>query len=246
MSLLQTPIVYITGATATGKGTLGKRLATDFGFYHLSLGDLRRSYSKSIRAGVPWNLLKEHYDTVPAILKHYNLSVDGHRPWSTELASATIDEELAQAQAFEEVAGEYTGVIIDGHPLTSGETSSEILEIYKEAFSGLTIVIESPREVARQRYIDRARQAIENSARFETRMEATDMTLPGFIELMRGYGEVVCSTNDGTMSIDDAYNALLAELDKNSKVWHTLKERLRTITEADEWLTCNPSPTSRS
>ncbi|KAI1164075.1 hypothetical protein F5B18DRAFT_616803 [Nemania serpens] len=250
MSRFQTPIVYIIGATATGKGTLGKRLATDFGFYHLSFGDLRRSYAKSIRSGIPWisdairnyvrgkkiipqDLLKE-YDTVPAILLHHNLLVSGRRTWSTELASAMVNEELAQARAFEEWGGEYTGMIIDGHPLTSGDASAQIIETYKQAFSGLTIVIESPREIARQRYLDRARLAAENSALFEARMNLTDLVFPGFVELMKGYGEVVYSTNDGTMSVDDAYNALLAELDKSSKVWHTLKERSRTIAQTTQ------------
>ncbi|KAI1191635.1 P-loop containing nucleoside triphosphate hydrolase protein [Nemania serpens] len=250
MSLSHLPIVYITGATATGKGTLGKRLAVDFGFYHISLGDLRRGYSRSLRSGLPWmsdairkcvtegtaipqSLLNE-YDTVPAILQHHNLFVGGCKTWSIELASTMMSEQLAQAQAFEEEGGEYTGVIIDGHPLTSGMVSPLTIDAYEQAFSGLTIVIESPREIAQQRYLDRARSVIEDSARFEARMKLTDRFLPAFIEWMEGNGEVVYSTNDGTMSIDDAYNALVAELDRNSKVWHALKERSQAIAQTTQ------------
>ncbi|TVY76169.1 UMP-CMP kinase [Lachnellula suecica] len=35
-------IVFMLGPPASGKGTLGKRLAEDFGFYHLSVGDYLR------------------------------------------------------------------------------------------------------------------------------------------------------------------------------------------------------------
>ncbi|KAI1113223.1 hypothetical protein F5Y14DRAFT_462755 [Nemania sp. NC0429] len=246
MSPSQPTIVYIIGATATGKGTLGKRLATHFGFYHISLGEKRRSYGNAIRAelpsmseavrrciqggtAIPEDILQQ-YDPVPATLRYHNLLVGNHKRWSAELASMIIDEELAKARALEaERGGEYTGIIIDGHPVTEGQISHRVIEAYKQAFSGLSIVIESPREVAQQRYLSRARLVIEDSTRFESRMKTTDKVLPGFIESMKGYGEVVFSTNDGTMTIDDAYHALLGELDKNSKVWHTLKERSWTV-----------------
>ncbi|GAW19164.1 hypothetical protein ANO14919_086480 [Xylariales sp. No.14919] len=231
-------IVYLTGATACGKGTLGKRLAAEFGFYHISMGDLRRAHLDSIKLGVPHldeairefvreervippDLLAQ-YHTVPAVLQYYNHRASGSKGWTTKLAAKMLSEELAVARALAKSQGESVKVIIlDGHPLTRGSNSSELVDIYKEVYAGLTIVLETPREVAKQRYLARARSAGNNSDRFESRMELTDSILYDFIELMAGFGEIVYSENNAAMSIDDAYNVLLSNLNKSS-TWPTL------------------------
>ncbi|GAP91113.1 putative uridine kinase [Rosellinia necatrix] len=232
-------IIYLTGASACGKGTLGKRLAADFGLYHISLGDVRRAHLDAINNGVPLlrnnaiceyvkqdkvippNLLAR-YDVVPAVLLYHNHRASRHRGWTAQLAAAMMAEELSRIQEATESSGNSNaGVIVDGHPLTGGVISEEVVLMNMGQFAGLTIVIESPRETARQRFVERSRQITDNNERFETRMELTDRALPKFITLMAGFGEIVRSRNDESMTIDDAYNALLLALDR-SRAWQLL------------------------
>ncbi|KAI8626950.1 P-loop containing nucleoside triphosphate hydrolase protein [Xylariaceae sp. FL1651] len=207
------PIIILTGATACGKGTLGRKLASDFGFYHLSMGDARRSYWQAIMGpipGMPDDINKyvvEHkeipaellarYNPVPVVLLYHNFKVNNKR--TIVLASDILREKLDEARAEDFIA----------------------------SFSGLTIVIECPRDVAKKRYIQRSR-GNEDAARFETRMEKTDEILPPFIELMAGYGTVVYSVNDDTMTIEDAYNVLLSQL-YNTSIFLTLAQRTEYI-----------------
>ncbi|KAI1176013.1 P-loop containing nucleoside triphosphate hydrolase protein [Nemania sp. FL0916] len=229
------PIIYVTGATACGKSTLAGRLAADLGFYHISIGGLCRSYIASIAAGlpgmsdpirkcvaentrIPQSLLDE-FETVPAILQFYNHSTPSQ--WSIELASAMIDDEISKVRRLERERGEFTGIIIDGYPITRGTMSFELVERYEPFFSGLTIVIESPRELAEQRYISRARFPFCDKAHFKNRMRKMEPSNRAFIEVMANLGEIVRYTNDGN-SIDEAYNALLSHLNESSSVWRAL------------------------
>ncbi|KAI3333425.1 P-loop containing nucleoside triphosphate hydrolase protein [Ustulina deusta] len=234
-------IIYLTGATACGKGTLGKKLAGQFDFHHISMGDLRRTHLESIRLGVPSldaatrecvragtvipDSLLTQYNTVPAVLQYYNYRAHGHRSWTIEIAATMLSESLAAVQALARSEGESLKVVIvDGLPLTRGKISAELVNRYLAAYAGLTIVLESPREVARERYLERARLAGDDEERFEARMELTDNVLEDFIELMAGHGEVVRSRNDETMTVDDAFKHLLSALNE-SNVWLTLLEK---------------------
>ncbi|KAI1426087.1 P-loop containing nucleoside triphosphate hydrolase protein [Xylaria sp. FL1777] len=231
-------IIYLTGATACGKGTLGKRLADRFNFYHVSMGDLRREHLETIRMGVPFldkaiqdcvrngepvpDSLLTQYNTVPAVIQYHNHKAKGHQSWTTEIASKMLSESLATARARARSEGKSLQVVIvDGLPLTGGKISAELVDKYIAAYAGLTIVLETPREVAKERYLGRKRLVGDNADRFEARMELTDRSLPGFIEFMAERGEIVRSKNDETMGPDDAFDTLLSELN-NSNVWLTL------------------------
>ncbi|KAI1743762.1 P-loop containing nucleoside triphosphate hydrolase protein [Xylaria scruposa] len=233
MSLLSLPIIYITGATACGKGTLGKMLAHNFELYHISIGDLKREHLAHIRAGLPGmaepikklaedgqvipNEMLKQYEVVPAVLQYYNhRASNGRGTWTTNLAAVMLNEAVSNANTLARESGLYKGIVIDGHPLSSGKISENIVKMFKAAYAGLTIVMDSPREVARQRYLERARSPGKIEEVFEKRMDLTDLILPAFIELMAGYGDIVYSTNEGTMSIDDAYESLLAKLQDNN------------------------------
>ncbi|KAJ2987386.1 hypothetical protein NUW58_g4537 [Xylaria curta] len=236
MSLNSLPIIYVTGATACGKGTLAKLLCERFGFYHVSMGDVRRAHANTLKYGliidadvrqcvendevIPREILAR-YNPVPAVFYYHNYRVHGGKGWRTHLAAIMLNEEIDNAKAPGD--REYKGILLDGHPLTGGQVSKELVEMYKEQFAGLTIVIESPRGVANQRYIERARLEVETQDRFDARMELTERSLPEFIELMRGQGDVVRSMNDASMSIEDAYDALLLELNKSSR-WLALTQ----------------------
>ncbi|KAI1282174.1 hypothetical protein F5Y07DRAFT_386209 [Xylaria sp. FL0933] len=235
-------IIYLTGATACGKGLLGKMLAESFGFSHVSIGELRRAHLESIRSGlplsderirqcvreeraIPESLLAE-FETVPAVLHYYNHRAAGRlNSWTVKLASKMLNEFFADVRSQAKSEGKpHQVVIVDGHPLTSGKHSAELVEMYATSYSGLTIVLESPREVSKKRYMERARQVGNLEERFEARMELTDRVLPGFLELMTKQGEVVHSRNEETMSPDMAFTHLLGVLNKSS-AWLSLLEK---------------------
>ncbi|KAI1437679.1 P-loop containing nucleoside triphosphate hydrolase protein [Xylaria sp. CBS 124048] len=223
------PIIYLSGATATGKGTLGKKLAAQFDFYHISMGDLRRSYLAQLKAGapemdeevrryiqegkiIPEQILKR-YNPVPVLLNYHNHRTVGGHSWTVKLALGMIEEKMAELRSQRPASRRCKPVIIDGHPLTAGTISIEIVTNYLRVYSGLTIVTESPRAVAKQRYLSRSRLPSEDAARFESRMELTNRALPPFLEFMALYGEVLRSQNDENMTIDEAYYALLRKLE---------------------------------
>ncbi|KAI1343498.1 P-loop containing nucleoside triphosphate hydrolase protein [Xylariaceae sp. FL0016] len=228
------PIIILTGPTACGKGTLGKRLADEFGFYHVSMGDARRELEAQIRApdglpGMPDNVNQHaleaepipdevlaRFRPVPVILPYWNCRVRQQRSWM--LAPEILNEKLSEARA----AGTYRAVIVDGFPVTAGRTSETVIRGILSSFSGLTIVIDSPREVARRRYLERARGDT-NEETFERRMGHTDVILPQFIEFMSQFGSVVHFTNEGTMTIDAAYSAFVGKL-TDSSVFQTLTQ----------------------
>ncbi|KAH8166589.1 hypothetical protein CIB48_g1669 [Xylaria polymorpha] len=240
MSVSTLPIIYITGATATGKTIIGKILAGEFNLYHVSMGDLRRAHLASLQAGVPemGESIRAHvknntvipdallapYTTVPAVLAYHNHRASKGRGWSTDIASIMLNEAITRANDLARAKGGINGIIIDGHPLTSGNLSQEIVQQHIREYGGLTIVLESPREVARQRYLNRARLLSDNKERFEKRMELTNQVLPEFIEYMAGFGEIVRSNNDETMWIEDVYDSLLLKL-KQSNAWLTFTKQ---------------------
>ncbi|RYC58041.1 hypothetical protein CHU98_g8180 [Xylaria longipes] len=240
------PIIYLTGATACGKGTLGKMLAKEFNLYYISIGDLRRAHLSAIRLGVPWmaESIREHlnegkvipgrllqrYQTVPAVLRYYSLRLAGGSEWSTQTGAVMIDEELTRLNALARSEGGIRGILIDGHPLTTGKVSGEIVERLSSSYESFTIVIESPRKVARQRYRERAIMPGDNEERFNQRDQA-DKALPGFLKLISNFGEIIRSRNDETMSIDDAFNTLLSNLNK-SEAWLKLLDRHSTESTA--------------
>ncbi|KAI0460685.1 P-loop containing nucleoside triphosphate hydrolase protein [Xylaria acuta] len=239
MSLQRLPIVYITGHPACGKTTISKWLADSFGLYHISMSDLRRAHLASIRAGVPWvaepirkyvkggkiipQHLLEQYEAVPAVLQYYNHITSGNRNWTTEIASAMLNEEITRVSVLAQSEGKYKGIILDEHPLPEGTVSEDLVAMYKPA--GITIVIESSRKFARQRYLERVKILGENEERFNQRMKSTDRVLPRFIELMEGFGDIVRWKNDDdTMFADQVYRDLRSGLNKNN-AWLTFTKQ---------------------
>jgi adenylate kinase family enzyme len=135
----------------------------------------------------------------------------GRRTWTTKFASALIREKLAEAQA----AGKYKAIIIDGFPLTSGSHTEELVQEFRASYSGLTIVIESPRNLAKKRYLERFRLVTDNEERFEKRMTITVEVLPTFAAQMAKLGSVVYSMNDHE-TIEEAYDVLKSHLIKDA------------------------------
>jgi hypothetical protein len=214
-------------------------LAASFGFYHFSMGDARRKLlvqTKSPIPGMPDEINKlisdgqeipedvlAQFRPVPVILKYHNCRVKGVSTWS--VAPDMMEQTFTEVRA----EGKHKAIIVDGFPLVTGNANGVIVRHFIEQFSGLTIVLESPLDVAKKRYLERERLITDTAERFEARAERTDRALPQFLELMAGLGSIVVLTNDGTMTIDETYNALVAKL-RDSPIFLTLTEDDRNST----------------
>jgi adenylate kinase family enzyme len=239
------PIIYLTGAAACGKGTLGKMLADKYGLYHLSIGDIRRDFLRRVQEGgighisdeidkyikarkvIPEDLLKQpeeegelflgKYKRVPAILPCYNRYTQNLATFP--VVPAIIRENIGEAQSQSQYAvgkGKgikrhyYKAMLIDGLPVTTGELNQKIVAEFKDQFSGLTIVVECPENVARSRYVERKRLETDDEEKFERRMERTGRSLPPFLALMEGrYGSTMVKVvNDGSRTVEQVFEDL--------------------------------------
>ncbi|KAI0099652.1 hypothetical protein GGR51DRAFT_564898 [Nemania sp. FL0031] len=231
------PIVYITGGPGCGTTALGKQLAADFNFYYICLEDCRSNLLESIRAGIPWvsdevreclydgrevpRELCSDYETVPAVIQLYNELINSNKGWTASLATAIIDEEISEIDYAEKWGAKYKGIMIDGHPLTAGNVSYEVVEKYRSSYSGLTIAISSPEAVAEKRYVNRIKAPCDDEARFSSRIKLLNKVLREFLD--KTPGQKVYFENEEDMDPEEAYHALCSKLEGND-VWKKLRE----------------------
>ncbi|KAI1816795.1 P-loop containing nucleoside triphosphate hydrolase protein [Poronia punctata] len=243
------PVIYLTGAAACGKGTLGKMLAEEFGFLHISIGDILREYRKqrdSLNPKLPPNWPESARQAIiecmknnkpipdnilhtfpgllpPVVLVYHNYHVKNDTQDRKSKASWLTPQIMLENMKLAE--GRYKALLVDGLPVTPFERNVEVINHFGKLNSGLTIVITCPVEVARERYLNRARMASENEAKFARRMEKTERILPQFIKFMEEQGTVVTAINDGTLSVEEAYRELFAKLSRSEVFWGLIGKR---------------------
>ncbi|KAJ4288328.1 hypothetical protein N0V88_007366 [Collariella sp. IMI 366227] len=128
--------VLVIGGPGVGKGTQCEQAARNFGFGHISVGDLlRRERTR------PGSLYRGFIDK----------SFREHVPVPPSLAMRLLCEELPKLEAD---GNKIRGLILDGFPLTE-----EQLEAFEEEVSPRysTVVMQCPPEVLLQRLTERAR-----------------------------------------------------------------------------------------
>ncbi|MCJ1232039.1 hypothetical protein MMC12_008720 [Toensbergia leucococca] len=125
-------IVCLLGIPGSGKGTIGKKLASDFDFYHLSVGDhLREEHGRG-------RFEKDSY--VLDCLKQGKL-----------LPASMLLPILSKK--IEETAGkDYRAIILDGFPrcLSQGQQFEGLVRNV-----AVVIQLNCPREIAKRRFLDR-------------------------------------------------------------------------------------------
>ncbi|KAJ4307326.1 hypothetical protein N0V88_000709 [Collariella sp. IMI 366227] len=128
--------VLVIGGPGVGKGTQCEQAARNFGFGHISVGNLLRR--ESTRSG---SLYRGFIDK----------SFREHVPVPPSLAMRLLREELPKLEAD---GNKIRGLILDGFPLTE-----EQLKAFEEEVSTQysTVVMQCPPEVLRERLIERAR-----------------------------------------------------------------------------------------
>ncbi|KAI1747575.1 hypothetical protein F4782DRAFT_535235 [Xylaria castorea] len=157
---------------------------------------------------------------VPVVLQIHNRHVrKSHEP---NLCGAILREEIAELMSGNTVP---QAVVIDGiQNAFYGTTSAQfrqVLQDFAPSFSGLTIYIRCPKHVALRRYLLRGRPNDSNIDSFEKRMKNHDTFTPKFLNFVGTESVVIETTNDDTMTIDEAYQTLLSNLDEVPR-WKSL------------------------
>ncbi|KAE8150281.1 P-loop containing nucleoside triphosphate hydrolase protein [Aspergillus avenaceus] len=130
MSMSHLSLIYVIGAPGAGKGTLSSLLASDYGFHHISVGDLLRELSRS-------GSLNER--TKRAIQQNELIEIDQ----LTHILESTI-EDLKKAGK--------TKLLIDGIP-----RSIEQIIPLEDTIGPPDVVLlfDCPESIARQRFLAR-------------------------------------------------------------------------------------------
>ncbi|KAI0102611.1 hypothetical protein GGR51DRAFT_562531 [Nemania sp. FL0031] len=225
------PVIFLVGSTSSGKGTLGARLAADFNLRHISLGEEIRTMSlmkfKAIpemaceineylvgKREIPAAALRRHYPRgcIPAILLRHN-----HRfrqDESSYVLAAILRDKIDEI--IEKGGSLPRAVIVDGLNGTfSGEGHKSFrrqVRDFTPSYSGLTIHINSPHTVAKTRYLARGRPGDGDVRVFEERTRHDNDNIAILLHRIKRVGVVVTTVNDGSMSIDLAYQTLLRNL----------------------------------
>ncbi|RYC60256.1 hypothetical protein CHU98_g5955 [Xylaria longipes] len=225
------PVIFLVGSTSSGKGTLGTRLATDFNLYHISLGETYRAMSRARRAPIPGfpqeintclvnrqvipetALAQFRPGPIPVILQLHNRNVQNLK--EPNLSGEILREKIAELSGLSVVP---RAVIIDGlHSAFSRRSRAEFRQVLQEfapSFSGLTIHLRCPKDVARRRYLQRARSVDSGVEKFEARMQNYEIFIPQLLDLLESEGTVVETLNDDTMTVDEAYQILVQNLNE--------------------------------
>ncbi|KAI0592781.1 P-loop containing nucleoside triphosphate hydrolase protein [Biscogniauxia sp. FL1348] len=214
------PIISLLGIMCSGKGTLGPLVAAEFKLYHISIGDLLRAVcSPPIQeAGEHINKMVENGELVPGELidtlgRSAALAVRIHNyRVMRDIVPSRIAFPILQEKIMElEAEGTYRGVLLDGFPrqLDHCEEARELC--FGPEFPTLVIYIDCPVEVARRRYLARARDG-DTAASFDKRLAQFEEHMPSLLRKFADEGILVSTVNEGSMTIDETYEALVTSL----------------------------------
>ncbi|KAI1505086.1 P-loop containing nucleoside triphosphate hydrolase protein [Biscogniauxia marginata] len=239
----QLPIIYLQGSTASGKGTLGSKLAAEFNMYHLSLGDATRKLTAACRQPIPGmpkavnacvaqgqpipEEVLAKFDVIPAVLQVHNARASKKnilpaliRPILLEKI-AEITSACAAQRRENEGKRKYTAIVLDGYPLWPDHVR-EAQELFGSALSGLVIFIECPEDVARARYLARGGGRHNTGDSFESRMRNFKVASKKVLRMMEENGTILVRTvNDDSMSVEEAYQMLRGRL-AETPIWREL------------------------
>jgi adenylate kinase family enzyme len=223
------PVIFLIGCPSSGKGTLGARLAAEFRLCHVSLADAFKDLIKARRGpidGMPEEInacllnrveipqqALSNLRTVPVALRLHNCRVRDE--FIYELAPAVLQEKIEESMA-QHIP---RAVIVDGLNIVCSRNRSrgnnmsviQAVDEFAPSFSGLTILIQCPREVAKKRYLSREDDTVSEET-FEKRMQNYETNTPKLLQYLEKEGIVVEISNDDAISIDQDYGLLVDKL----------------------------------
>ncbi|KAI1413356.1 P-loop containing nucleoside triphosphate hydrolase protein [Hypoxylon sp. FL1857] len=227
------PIVSLLGIPAGGKGTLGPRLAEQFNFYYLSIGDMLRSIKKpcpTVRQLVEGEALPPHLLTALEgwMDEHVDVVIRSYRDLRAFVPLGIVLPVLREHIKEIEMNHDYKGILLDGFPRQL-DHAKLAKQYFGPRFPRLTIVIECPAHIARSRYLQRGRHN-DNLVHFEKRLDHFWMHMDPLLKELETSG-LVRTVNDDSMTIQQAYLALLAKLFHN-ETWNNIvnMQSERTLT----------------
>ncbi|KAI1456034.1 hypothetical protein F4805DRAFT_476310 [Annulohypoxylon moriforme] len=221
------PIVSLIGIPASGKGSIGSKLANQFSLYHLVISDLLNELSNSrtdgektvkryiydyVMAGgsIPADLcteLNRYMDkTVETVMDDFYLSGN---PIPLGILLPALQKKIEQVSE----DGGYRAVILNSFPRQLDDLKAAE-HVFARTIPDLTIWIDCPEESARSRYSKRALEG------FEKQVAHFNEHMPLLLPELEHIG-LVWSKSDDSMSIDDAYIRLLTLLFHN-EAWNVV------------------------
>ncbi|KAI1327783.1 P-loop containing nucleoside triphosphate hydrolase protein [Xylariaceae sp. FL0255] len=231
------PVIFLLGRSASGKGTIGGRLAANFDLAHISIGDTFRALRDEVSRpifGLPGfineyilfglripDIRLAHFKPVPAILLVHNFMVTGEG--AVDAMAAMLREKLAEMAASNSPP---RAAIIDGTESAFRDEEDNAAEVYQKfapTFSGLTILVDCPREVSEVRYLARARPGDDSKIQFNARMKAWEELGLMVLDFLKTQGPVVTCSNDGSKTVDEAYTDLVSDL-QAEPIWQNIMQ----------------------
>ncbi|KAI0190638.1 hypothetical protein EV127DRAFT_494056 [Xylaria flabelliformis] len=229
------PVIFLIGGAGSGKGTLGPGLASRFNLYHISLGETFRGMRHKRLPGMS-EVINQFliYDEViperhlaqfkpgpiPVALQYHNARAGGTK--EPYLCGIILREKTTELMSGSVVP---RAIVIDGLQMVfeSGEDFDQRLQDIAPSFSGLTIRIRCHESVALKRYLQRGRPGNDDIETFGSRMKYYDEWEPSILDFLGNKGVVVETTNDYTMTIDEAVQTLVNNLETVPQ-WRSLIE----------------------
>lgn len=186
--------IIIFGPPGTGKGTMSEKLAVEFGFRHISTGDIiRKNQEEKTKIGL----------LADKIVNQGNLLPD-------DIVNEMIKQEIINDTTT-------PGFIFDGYPRTAGQTKS-LDQFLNKRKSPITKVIhlDADKYIVKTRIIERGKTSgrkDDNAEAFEVRWGAYKKeTLPS-LDYFEKRGKVV--RVDSEQTIEEVYNEVKGIINDN-------------------------------
>ncbi|CAK4033674.1 uridylate kinase [Lecanosticta acicola] len=166
-------ITFVLGAPGAGKGTLCKQFAKDHNYYHLSVGDFLRELVSSTK---PCQTEDGAVD-----LQMIRKSLQARELIPAEVLARLLREKIAN-----EKQKDYTGFLVDGFPRNEASAVSFVENVGRP---GKIWIFNCPKAVAKERFLERAREQDDTAELFEKRYTEFEKNNRMVLEVLEGkYG----------------------------------------------------------
>jgi adenylate kinase len=176
--------IIIFGPPGTGKGTMSEKVAAEFGFRHISTGDIiRKNQEEKTKIGL----------LADKIVNAGNLLPD-------DVVNEMMKQELINDK-------ESKGFIFDGYPRTAGQAKTLDQFLNKRGTPVTTVIhLNTDKYIVKNRIIERGKTSgrkDDNAAAFDTRWQAYQSQTVPALRYFEGRGKV--KNVSGEQTIDEVY-----------------------------------------
>lgn len=195
MSSAEVSIIFVIGSPGSGKGTLCKKLADEFGFSHLSVGDLLRSLTP----------LNTETKVIDSVRRGELVPVVSLAPFLKD----RIEKEKQKGQKT---------MLVDGFPRRLDQAAAIEAIIGKPI---LVLLFDCPESSAQARFLTRklAGREADDDQTFRKRYNEFNQLNPQIVEHYKAEGSLVEIDTSGETEV--SYQKLMQAL-KDTKQWRLL------------------------